>query len=170
MLQWPTNNPHSNDPAQAASSYPSWAHRTNWDAEEMSTLCSSPLLALMYELLYADGRHARTLLNELGFTLITQALWGYIFLGSVKAKSTGHELVGGSSKTNWRWVGTCASMYCWWLKTSSLHLSGAGRQQKSLSAFAQKNDNVPAGGIYTETTFHTQAVRAWCTDPFWLFW
>lgn len=66
----------------------------------MSILCSSPLLALMYELLYTDGRRARTLLNELGFALITQALWGYIFLGSVKAKSTGHELVGGSSKTN----------------------------------------------------------------------
>lgn len=85
---------------------------------------------------------------------------GYVFVRRVKAESTGHELVGGSSKTHGHFVGTCALVYCWWLKTSLLQLNGRGRQEKSLSAFAQKIDNVPADGIYTETTLQTQEIRS----------
>lgn len=90
---------------------------------------------------------------------------GYIFLRRVEAKSTGHEFVGGSSKPHRHFVGTCTSVYCWWLKTSLLQLNVRGRQEKSLSAFAQKNDDVPAHGVYTETTFQTQEIRAWNIDP-----
>lgn len=74
---------------------------------------------------------------------------GHNFLSMLKAESTGHEIVGGSSKAHRHFAGTHASMCCWWLKNKLTSALWQRRQEKSLS-FARKNGNVPADYIYTE--------------------
>lgn len=61
---------------------------------------------------------------------------GHNFLSKVKAESTGHEIVGGSSKACRHFAGV--SMCCWWLKNKITPALWQRRQEKSFSALHVK--------------------------------